>query len=196
MAIIFDEQGRPITGDNPFPVRLSGSIPVLGVDGNNPVGEANPLPVAALARVAAERIFYRAANPAPGTTSADYDIRDTSTHNIDLDHHNVGVFEQMIVVRSTLDAEVDVYIEARMLLEATGYSRGPRLFNTANVAPLTANQKLILAPEVGEYFTNYADTLLYAVPDLRQPWSALRIAIKAKTTPTTGTINIAAFRRY
>ena len=25
MAIIFDEQGRPITGDNPFPVSLSGS---------------------------------------------------------------------------------------------------------------------------------------------------------------------------
>ena len=41
MAIIFDEQGRPITGDNPFPVSLSGSsVDLRGLHANRPAADS------------------------------------------------------------------------------------------------------------------------------------------------------------
>ena len=117
---------------------------------------------------------------------------------IDIPHTLDGVFEQMIIIKHTLDATLWVALAAKTPVVG-GY-----LFSNFK---LEANQQLILTPE-SDGFTNDpydgVTTISKSVVDLRMPYSGFRLAMRPRVSasdstpkaPTTGDITVATIKRY
>lgn len=175
------------TVDNPGKVTLTGSLPA----GENTIGGFN------LISTRMERVTWKADNPMPGTTSADFEIRDTNSHVYNIDHSNAGIWEQVLVIENALDAVIRFRIQIMLPIIHEGHL-GPNIWRYSDGGKMNPGDRFVFVPEVGPYIDPTASgTRIFALPDLRQRhWRFSIQGLVAESTPTEGELRITSIRGY
>ena len=162
-------------------------------------------------------IIYSSTNPKNPRVASDYVIRDTLQKNFAFPHlwatdtdtsegYNrydfLNVFDQTISIISSLDAELEVTfapIELTSGLSEIGTALiyQIKLGNIQPASSLSQHQGMVLTPERVDESVNIDDKrVVISVPELRQPFPAFYITVKALTIPTRGEIRILNCRRF
>lgn len=158
-----------------------------------------------------EQVILDKDNPMAPRSAGDYQPRDTSEINHYIPHIStfsatpeiLGVYEQSILVVSTLNASVNIKIGYSFYRNDLGSIVGTVGNNVffANEVTLPAGDSaksyVIFMPEKGvSSVTNEDGKQVVEVPELRSALNLFSLAIKPTSTPSAGEIAILSTRRY
>lgn len=184
MAIIFDEQGRPITGDNPFPVQLASSH--------------------------VEKVIYTKDNPLPqffpndSTYSADFhEPRSAKTYHATIPHAHIGAFELALCIYTNVNASLtNVRIRGRMFIGTNSMRYTPDLVPPFDLPESnhSSGDRAVIALSDGAARIDTEQNRYYqlVIPELRLPLDAFAITytVGGGDVPTEGEVVVSVTRRY
>jgi|SRR5699024_75030 len=126
-------------------------------------------------------------------TEENHNIRDLKQRYVLSPQADIGVFDQMVFVLSSLDKEIELFISPSF----SGYV-GPRMTEYIIPPGNTNSARFFFTSEVGIGVQNQSFRRLVEVPDLRQPYPNFRIyyQVIGDEPPTTGDIEIHVVRRF
>lgn len=152
------------------------------------------------------RVTYTATNLFPATSAADFTVRDTSTHSINIPLARDGVVDMGITITHTLrsggvDCEMYVGLDLVHNLGSGSLSNavGAVLFRTVpGETDMPLNGRYTFLPETSPGMSGQLRKA-FAVPELRAPLDAIKLGWAARAgtgVPDEGDVVIQVIRRY
>lgn len=138
-------------------------------------------------------VMHSKGNPRSGSGgSVAYEIRDTTSRIQYYDHAIEGLFEQGFVFLSTLDASLTITLSATFRDAANAYKTGATLWS----GTLPANGRMFFMSDKGQSVVETATQKIVDLVELRLPYPAFMLTIKADAIPTVGELQIQNIGRY
>lgn len=195
--------------DEALSVQVSGSIPLLGQDGENPTSDENATPFR-LASSRVEKVIYNAGNPLPQFFTGDsayssdfHEPRSAKSYHATIPHAHIGAFELALCIYTNVDASLtDVRIRGRMFTGDNSMRYTPDLVTPFDLPESghSSGDRAVIALSDGASRIDTDQNRYYqlVIPELRLPLDAFAISytVGSGDVPTEGEVVVSVTRRY
>ncbi len=190
-----DKIDKITNGTTPAVTQLSGSIMGKDPTGNakainvNANGDLQSVIVGGKTEIA---VFNKSSLPTTEYyTPGFFEPRDTSNKVFCLPHAGIGVFEQAIGIRSTLDVPVTLSIKC-VVNAGDGDKNGATIWT----GTVPTDARFYFVSDRSDSVVETSFQKIIGLIELRLPFVYFIIDIKASSPPTTGQIMVQSVRRY